>query len=54
MEQLYSYHFIANFTSYLNAAGFLNNFFSFCGITDWGLVGGIGMGGGDGWEPKER
>ena len=29
-----SYHFIAISTSYLNAAGFLDSFFSACNITD--------------------
>ena len=49
--QLYSYHFIANSTSYLNAAGFLDSF-SVPVISHTESIGGGRAGGGHGWEAK--
>ena len=45
---LYSYHFIANSTSYLNPAGFSDSFFSNPVISRIDSIGG-GVGGGGGW-----
>ena len=45
---LYSYHFIANSTSYLNPAGFFRQFFSNPVISRIDSIGG-GVGGGGGW-----
>ena len=55
---LYSYHFIANSTSYLNPAGFSDSFFSNPVISRIDSIGGGRVGGGVGWvvgaggEPK--
>ena len=54
--QLYSYHFIANSTNYLNAAGFSDSFFSVPVISRIESIAGVGRveGGGGGWGAEGR